>query len=78
MIKTNLKTKMGIETDQENFWSGEFGDEYIKRNENEKLFTSNINFFIKALSRTKNLNSCIEFGSNVGMNIKALRLFIRI
>ena len=64
---------MGIETDQENFWSGQFGDEYIKRNENEKLFTSNINFFIKALSRTKNLNSCIEFGSNVGMNIKALK-----
>ena len=31
---------MNTKTDQENFWSGEFGDEYIKRNENTKQIKS--------------------------------------
>ena len=65
---------MGTKTDQEFFWSGEFGDNYIERNENKRLLTSNINFFIKSLNRTKDLKTCIEFGSNVGMNIKALKI----
>ncbi len=65
---------MGTKTDQEFFWSGEFGDNYIERNENKRLLTSNINFFIKSLQRTKNLKTCIEFGSNVGMNIKSLKI----
>ena len=65
---------MGTKTDQEFFWSGEFGDKYIERNENKRLLTSNIHFFIKALQRTKNLKTCIEFGSNVGMNIKSLKI----
>tara|TARA_B100000886_G_scaffold334314_1_gene289650 strand:- start:414 stop:1040 length:627 start_codon:yes stop_codon:yes gene_type:complete len=65
---------METKTDQEFFWSGEFGDSYIERNENKRLLTSNINFFIKSLQRTKNLKTCIEFGSNVGMNIKSLKI----
>ncbi len=65
---------METKTDQEFFWSGEFGDNYIERNENKRLLTSNINFFIKSLQRTKNLKTCIEFGSNVGMNIKSLKI----
>ena len=65
---------MESKTDQEFFWSGKFGDSYIERNENNRILTSNINFFIKSLSRTKDLKNCIEFGSNVGMNIKALKI----
>ena len=65
---------MENKTDQEFFWSGEFGNNYIERNENKRLLTSNINFFIKSLQRTKNLKTCIEFGSNVGMNIKSLKI----
>ena len=65
---------METKTDQEFFWSGDFGDNYIERNDNKRLLTSNINFFIKSLQRTKNLKTCIEFGSNVGMNIKSLKI----
>ena len=65
---------MGYKTDQEKFWSGEFGNDYIKRNENEDLLTSNINFFVKSLKSARNINSCIEFGANIGMNIKALKI----
>ena len=65
---------MKFKTDQEIFWSGKFGDEYIGRNKNSDLLTSNINFFINALKRSKNIESCIEFGANIGMNIKALKI----
>tara|TARA_Y100001970_G_C14115145_1_gene793135 strand:- start:42 stop:662 length:621 start_codon:yes stop_codon:yes gene_type:complete len=65
---------MKFKTDQENFWSGQFGDDYIKRNQNNDLLTSNINFFINALQRAKEINDCIEFGANIGMNLKALKI----
>ena len=64
---------MKFTTDQEIFWSGNFGDDYINRNKNNDLLTSNISFFINALRRTKKINDCIEFGANIGMNIKALK-----
>lgn len=61
-------------TPQEQFWAGEFGTAYIERNQGEALLASNINFFTKALQHTRELKSCIEFGANIGMNLKALNL----
>lgn len=65
---------MNYNTDQEAFWAGSFGDEYILRNKSQELLASNLNFFTKAMSRAGNVSSVIEFGSNVGMNIRALKL----
>lgn len=65
---------MQYKTEQEAFWAGEFGAEYITRNTGEKLLAANINFFAKALARASSISSCIEFGANVGMNLKALQL----
>lgn len=65
---------MTYKTEQENFWAGEFGDEYIDRNYGEKLLSSNINFFCNALKATKNIENCIEFGANIGMNLRALKI----
>jgi pseudaminic acid biosynthesis-associated methylase len=61
-------------TDQEAFWAGEFGSDYIARNQGDKLLASNLNFFAKALNGARGLSSCIEFGANIGMNLKALKL----
>ena len=61
------------ETQQENFWAGEFGDEYILRSQGKEILNSNIDFFERALKKTNNIKTCIEFGSNIGMNIKALK-----
>ena len=61
-------------TDQENFWAGEFGDEYISRNKSDELLASNLNFFCKALKRAHGITNCIEFGANIGMNLRALKL----
>lgn len=61
-------------TPQENFWAGQFGDEYIGRNQGSDLLASNLSFFSKMLNAVERLNSCIEFGANIGMNLKALSL----
>ncbi len=60
-------------TQQENFWAGEFGNEYVSRSQGEEIINSNIDFFKKALKKTENIKTCIEFGSNIGLNIKALK-----
>lgn len=65
---------MTFKTEQEAFWAGEFGTEYIQRNQGEALLASNLNFFSKALQCTRGIRHCIEFGANIGMNLKALKL----
>ena len=65
---------MTYKTEQEAFWAGAFGDDYIGRNRAASLLASNLAFFSRALERIKAPASCIEFGANVGMNLAALRL----
>lgn len=65
---------MSYKTEQEEFWAGNFGTEYITRNEGKELLASNLNFFTKALSSASSINSVLEFGANIGMNLRALKL----
>lgn len=65
---------MTFKTEQESFWAGNFGTEYIERNQGDALLASNLDFFSKALRSTRGVKSCIEFGANIGMNLKALKL----
>ena len=60
-------------TDQEMFWAGEFGDDYSDRNIGINWVASNTAFFSKILNRTHDIQSVIEFGSNIGLNLKALK-----
>ncbi len=62
-----------FKTEQEIFWSQEFGNEYIERNKSEEYFASNLNFFSKTFSQINKPTSLIEFGPNVGMNLKAIK-----
>jgi pseudaminic acid biosynthesis-associated methylase len=63
-----------FKTEQEKFWHGEFGDKYIERNRSDDYLASNLSFFSKTLSQAKKIDSCIEFGANIGMNLKAIKL----
>lgn len=67
---------MTYKTEQEKFWASEFGDEYIGRNDDAKLLAGDINFFSKVISKTKGVNSVIEFGANVGVNLRAVKLLL--
>lgn len=65
---------MTFKTEQEAFWAGSFGNDYINRNQGDALLASNLDFFSKALRSTRQITSCIEFGANIGMNLKAIKL----
>jgi pseudaminic acid biosynthesis-associated methylase len=63
-------------TEQELFWQGEFGDQYIDRNRGSWMVPSNLALFSQALRRTHGVDSILEFGANIGMNLKALRTLL--
>jgi hypothetical protein len=65
---------MDYRTEQESFWAGAFGDEYIERNVGSQLLAYNLDFFAKAMRHAQGVDSIIEFGANVGMNLKAIQL----
>ena len=60
-------------TEQESFWQGEFGNQYSDRNKNEKLLASNLSLFSSVLKSTGKIDSLIEFGANIGMNLISLK-----
>ena len=62
-----------FKTEQEKFWAGDFGNEYIDRNCGNPLNVSNIGFFAQILSHTDAITSVIEFGSNIGLNLLAIK-----
>jgi len=64
---------MNYSTEQESFWAEKFGNEYIERNQD---LASNIPFLSEVLNRTTNVKSVIEFGCNIGLNLKVLRLLL--
>ncbi len=60
-------------TEQEAFWAGQFGDEYIDRNAAEQLLIANVSLFSQILRRADPISSLIEFGANIGMNLQAMK-----
>lgn len=66
--------KENYATPQEAFWAGQFGTEYISRNDSQHLLAANLNFFTKALKQVGKISTCLELGANIGMNLKALQL----
>ena len=64
---------MKFQTDQEKFWAGQFGNAYIERNKSEQYLSSNLNLFSRIFSHKDRPNSLIEFGTNVGYNLKAIQ-----
>ncbi|MCZ2207863.1 hypothetical protein [Cylindrospermopsis raciborskii] len=63
----------GYKTEQESFWAEKFGDDYIERNSGDLCLARNIALFSRILSRTQGVNSLVEFGANIGLNLQAVR-----
>lgn len=60
-------------SDQEKFWKGDFGTDYIDRNNSNQLLSSNVSLFSKIFDSLHDVSTIVEFGCNVGMNLRALR-----
>jgi pseudaminic acid biosynthesis-associated methylase len=63
---------MTYKTEQEEFWAGEFGSKYISRNQRNQLIDANVVLFKKILSAAPQVNSIIELGCNIGLNLQSL------
>jgi len=63
---------MLLKTEQEQFWAGEFGNEYIARNDSSRIIASNLAMFSRIFKSTHDVRSVIDFGSNIGLNLRAI------
>lgn len=64
---------LAFKTEQEKFWAGEFGTQYSERNQSAAIVASNAALFAKVFEATDGVRSVIEFGANVGLNLRAIR-----
>jgi pseudaminic acid biosynthesis-associated methylase len=63
---------MNYSTEQEAFWAGAFGDQYIGRNSDERSTAANISLFSEALRHVSPVASVLELGCNIGLNLSAI------
>lgn len=59
-------------TEQEKFWAGEFGDNYINRNMSPQMVASKVSLWSTIFRRGGAVNTCLELGTNIGLNLIAL------
>jgi spore coat polysaccharide biosynthesis protein SpsF len=70
---------MAYKTEQEDFWAGEFGNNYINRNDDQsKILPTDTYLFSQILKNTSGIKSVIEFGSNIGYNLVAIKRLLPI
>jgi pseudaminic acid biosynthesis-associated methylase len=62
-----------FKTEQEAFWAGEFGSQYINRNPTDFELAARLAMFVDIIKRTVHVRSVIELGANIGNNLRVLR-----
>lgn len=61
-----------FKTPQENFWAGNFGDNYTERNDITKNINCRTALFSKILDKTIGIKNVLELGANIGHNLIAI------
>ena len=59
-------------SEQEKFWAGDFGSQYIDRNRDPELLASNTMLFARIFEKKGTIGSALELGANIGLNLSAL------
>ncbi len=62
-----------LNNDQQKFWMGQFGKEYVSRNSLNRLVQNNLGLFSKIFINRLPPKNCLEFGANIGANLIALK-----
>lgn len=62
-----------FKTPQEAFWAGEFGDGYSTRVDGEDILAAYTAMHAQILRNTSGVGSILEFGANIGLNLRAYR-----
>ncbi len=66
----------GFETEQERFWAGSFGDNYVDRSQGAHHDAARTAMWARVLRGCGPLQSVTEFGANIGLNLRALRTLL--
>lgn len=65
--------RKNFRTEQEKFWAGDFGTDYIGRNRNPEEIASKTAMFAAILKTARGIGSVVELGANIGLNLHAIR-----
>ena len=63
-------------TEQEQFWSGEFGEAWATRNSSPDKQAAATAKMARIVARTAAVRSVLELGANIGINLTALRTLL--
>lgn len=63
-------------TEQEAFWAGAFGADYINRNRSPRMLAGNLALFAEILKPLPAIGGVLEIGANIGNNLRALSLLL--
>ncbi len=61
--------------EQDAFWKSNFGNEYSKRNNFDTNYKKRVYEFTKYTSKITSIDSVLEIGANIGINLKVLKDF---
>ncbi len=67
---------MRKETQQEEFWKGDFAEGYVERNKGEDILAAKLTAFSYFLRHATAIHTSLELGGNIGMNERAMGLLI--
>ncbi|MQX09102.1 pseudaminic acid biosynthesis-associated methylase [Sinorhizobium fredii] len=71
-----MHRRKNVATEQEKFWEGDFGSNYLKRNQGDALVASKLALWAKILSKAPGVSSVRELGANIGLNLQAISSLI--
>lgn len=60
-------------TEQESFWAGSFGNEYVARCSDDENIARRTGQWSKMIAPMQSVSSVLELGANVGQNLLAIR-----
>lgn len=63
-------------TQQEDFWAGDFGNDYVARNQGPALLAQVTHHWSTILRACTPVTSILELGANIGLNMHALRRLV--
>lgn len=69
-----MTSKQRIITEQETFWAGKFGDDYVSRNQSAAAQAASIAVFASILPHCPEVDSALELGANLGLNLRSLAI----
>ena len=68
-----MEQELDYRTEQEEFWSGEFGNSYAERNASDGDRIAKQIMFSQIIRNVPRIQSVVELGCNIGLNLLALK-----